>query len=93
MNISIEELDGPTTYFSHYLNAQGSLRVPRSEMDPMSSRIQTLAEDSKMTLLEETKLPKIKSEISHEHPRQRRAIDKHGNIKSLFHKSKRQEEP
>lgn len=93
MNITLEELDGPTTYLSQYLNFQssGQGHLCRSETGPTSSRVQTIEEDSNMTLFEETKLPKIKTELYNE--RQRRARDKHGNIKSLFHKGKRQEEP
>lgn len=41
MNASLEEVDGPTTYFSHYINLQISPQIPlpHSEMDPMRRRI------------------------------------------------------
>jgi len=40
MNASLEEIEGPTTYFSRYLSVQSSLQIPlfHSELDPMSSR-------------------------------------------------------
>jgi hypothetical protein len=86
MNASPDDHDGPVTRVAEFLRSMPN-RGPQVLNHALASRYNTNIEDSNMTLIEESKVPSIRTEtdIRRQDQRESRQRDKKGNIKSLFH--------